>query len=631
MLDKSVNGSLNIKSFEKIDFLSIGLIVSLMVAVVYQPFYFGDELIPWLVTGKNQGFIQSLLEYSGYKPRLIFNSLWIFFSSVELPRYVPSAIVAISQTVNAILIYKLINKISNDRLVSWLAVLAFLTNRFGVVIWYDYLSGIIESLSLCFFIAGLYLLHSDRITKLKIVFALHLFVFSVLVHERYGVAIFSVVLLSAFLIESLKPYRLYLMVVSVLPIAVFILLNQVVGENDIKMGTAGQEVKAGSKMLYSFITYLGNVFFHINYGKSWFFGALNLESIYGLIVSTASAIVLFVIYIYGLAFHERKINLKKAGIFFGCIIAFIAIASLPGTDRQEGRWLQPVAAMVIIFYAYIFSKNVLAIILLFLISLNSFYFFTGSLNHIANVGSAKIAHTVGTTLTSGAAIGNNGLIIGGGNDTSWAIGGGSALGHNTYSGDLFIKANSIEDMSILIQPDNKTYIDNGFDFALIRSEQNAHHSFVFKQYPISVARLILFPENLSSLKKVTLGKSGDWQSWIFSKKTETGGELLLTKGFDGFYEENSSKLHGNLIIYNGRKINDERTTMRIQINWMNARGEFIKAFIKVVELQKEAKEYSAFISAPADAVKGLVYATLHDDSSGSGVLESVSIGLIKDN
>jgi hypothetical protein len=71
--------------------------------------------------------------------------------------------------------------------------------------------------------------------------------------------------------------------------------------------------------------------------------------------------------------------------------------------------------------------------------------------------------------------------------------------------------------------------------------------------------------------------------------------------------------------------------MRIQINWMNARGEFIKAFIKVVELQKEAKEYSAFISAPADAVKGLVYATLHDDSSGSGVLESVSIGLIKDN
>lgn len=631
MPDKSFNIQKYIQSVEKVDLFIIGLIVSLMVAVTYHPFYFGDELIPWFVTEKNYGFIQSLIEYSGYKPRLIFNSLWIAFSSMDLPRSVPAVILGITQTLNAILIYKLLTKICNDRLISWLAVIAFLTNRFGIVIWYDYLSGIIESLSLCFFLAGLYLLHSDGVGKFKVTAALLLFVACVLVHERYGVAIFSVVVLSALFIDSLRPYRLYLLVISITPIVVFIFLNQMMGENSINMGTSGQNVEAGSKVIISFITYLGNVFFQINYGKTWFFGALNLESMPGLVVSIASAVGLFAIYVYGITTRTGKFDFKKVSIYLGGIIAFIAVASLPGVDRQEGRWLQPVAAMMVIFYAYIFSRNVLMSTFLFLIGINSFYFFTGSLNDVANVGSSKIAHEIGVTLTSGASVGNNGLIIDGGSDTAWAIGGGSALGHNTYSGDLFVKANAIDDIMISIQPKNKKHIGSGFDFTLIRSEKNVHHSFVFKQYPINVARGIFSPEDLADLKKVVLGESGHWDEWVFPKTFEKSSELLLTKGFDGFYEGDVSKFHKNLLIYKAKKLDNRRTTMRIQVNWTDDKDEFMRAFIKVVELQKEAKEYSAFIDAPAGAKKGLVYATLHDDSEGSAILESVSLGLVENN
>lgn len=613
---------------EKVDFLILAIIISLMVVVTYHSFYFGDELIPWLVLERHDNFLGALSEYSGYKPRLIFNSLWITFSFFELSRFVPAAIFAISQFVTAALIYKIISNICQDRLLSWLAVLAFLTNRFGIAIWYDYLSGIIESLSLCFFLAGLYLLHHERAEKYKIISSFVLFVCCVLVHERYIAGIFVSVILSALLVDSLKPYRLHLFLASLFPALVFFLLNQTLGQNSIAMGTSGQEVGLGLKTLLSFITYLGNIFFHINYGKPWFFGALTIDSELGLKISTISALIFAIVYFTGLLYKNRQINPKKAIIYFGCIVAFVAVASLPGTDRQEARWIHPVAAMMLFLYASSFSKPTFLKLLLLLISINCFYFFSGALNGVANVTSSKIAQTLGITLTSGTLLGNKGIIIGGGNGTSWAIGGGSALGNDTYDGKLFTKANAINNKQVFLQPEGDNYIDGSFDFALIfSSERNAHQAFMFKQHSISYARTLLSPDTLSSNEKIILGKQGKWDSWIFANKQHVKGDLLLAKNFDGFFEIDASKLNNNFLIYTAKKIDDRKTTMRIQVNWMDENNQFINAFIKVVELKKESEIFSESIIAPQTAKKGLVYATLHGDSVGEAILESVEIGV----
>lgn len=614
------------------DYLLICLILILIAVSAYHPFYWGDELEPWRLVEKHIGdFNAAFWEYCQYKPRFLFSAIWIGLAAVEASRIWGMIAMLLGEVIAAFSIFYLVSRTRPERrIVAWAAVLAFISSRFGIVIWYDYLSGVIETLSFAFFISGICILASSRDIKLwQIIFGMGLLLCAVFVHERYIPAVILLGICLAIFHFDFKGNKVKLIIIialSILPGILFFIANAHFGKNSIAMGTAGRVIALNSETFLSFITYIFNVLFQTNFGLDWFVGSLSWNHYNGKIMSIISAILFACIYCCHVFHRNRIFNKKLLAICSVSALALIFVASLPGLERQEGRWMYPVLGLVIIASTTLFSERVLILFLTSIICTNGFYMFSGSLNSIANVVASRTAQSIGVSIKTFSPLSKYGVIVGEGS-TNWVINAGQPDGH------LFSLANSLSGVRLDSSLDPFAKVDNRYGFVLASDGQDKNHVPLFKMMSMSAAQVLLNAVGIMpniEAKEEVIGGANLWSQWRLAENMVSGDRLLVDSGKVGFTDLPISKIDGKILIYSAESESESAIPMRIQINWIDTNNNFISAYIKVVSVTPGIKQYSALVSAPSNATRGLVYVSLHGETVGKIWLSKVSVLKVSD-
>src|SRR5690349_22389873 len=177
------------------DHLLFWLIAFLAIAAAYHPYFFGDEINALRDTDTVGSFLKSLAISSAYKPRLIFNSIWVIGGLHDWPRWGFAAINAFCMAGAGTLTALIASRyLMATRLQIWMLLGAtVLLSRFGVMLYFDYVSGIIETLSLFLFLC-MVVLSIEAARQRIFVFmcaAVVAATAAVLVHERYMAATFA--------------------------------------------------------------------------------------------------------------------------------------------------------------------------------------------------------------------------------------------------------------------------------------------------------------------------------------------------------------------------------------------------------------------------------------------------------
>lgn len=607
------------------DYFLIGFVILLIGLITYHPFFFGDELVVWGAAEKHvDDFIGSLLEYCKYKPRFIFNSIWLLIPNFELSRLWAMLFMLAGEIVCAISIYTLSIKIKQDRLIAWLAVAAFVSSRFGIVIWYDYLSGVIETLSFAFFILSVIAISNYKETNNQklLLIALVLFLSTVFTHERYIPAVLIIGVYVALTYKISVSNRLKILSIAAIPAAGFYLANMLYGKQSIATGTAGMAVAIDYETAFAYLTYLSNILFQTNFGHDWFVGNINLNYKSGKVAAVLSTLSFSLFYFHRFKSGRAVENHKH--ILLLCILsclALIAVASLPGLGRQESRWMYPVFGLFIIICVILFTNKALINFLSLVIIFNLFYIFSGSINPIYNIYASRIAQNVGMSLKNFQPTGKRGIFLWE-KDLDWVLGAGSKSGH------LFSIANKLNGNIIDIQPINESLLDPIYEYSVIRSGKAKNGAPIFKQISLQESRLLLNPAlKLSEvgLAENILGQINSWNNWRIPENMNLSGEILLTENNASFVEAPAGSVDGKLLIYTAKTLSSESIPMRIQINWINKKNEFVASSIKVVDVGPQTNDHISLFFAPEGSVKALIYASLHNNTKDRIILQKVSI------
>ena len=129
---------------------------------------------------------------------------------------------------------------------------------------------------------------------------------------------------------------------------------------------------------------------------------------------------------------------------------------------------------------------------------------------------------------------------------------------------------------------------------------------------------------------LVLGEGMRWgDGWRWSQPPQmsaSGVVLEAVESVSGNLPVPAVELDGREITYRARlREPGPASRMRLQVNWLDASGQFISTMIKVVDVNIDAYDHRAMLSAPPGAVEGLVYANLHDGETRPVVLESISL------
>lgn len=439
--------------FSRPDLLLIFAVSIVLSWVCYHPYYFGDELTTFFPNNANRTFISEYIALNTYKPRLVFNALWAVYGVLNSPRYLPMLVNASSLAGGASLLYCIaIKRFGASRAIAMLLAGTLLTSRFGSMLYFDYLSGNIEALSLLFFLAALYyaLDTSDKDAGCPQQL-IPIFAFSclcVFVHERYIVAVFVLglsMMVNGLLVAKQVRRRLVICgaATALLPGIAFFVAGKVLDSAPISTGTAGKTVSIGLGTASSFLTYLANISLGTNFGLSWFVGSLSTSIAPGIFLIPSLAVTFSCLWILLLLGIKRPNTAWLRELLIpGAMFALTFVASLPGPSKQESRWMFPVAALLGLWIISLNRRKVGYAFLMTTLLGNVIYYATGSYRAIFNIQSSTTAERFGDIYRITRPPRAPGVIMDSPEpQTSWWLGGDTILGNDASSGLVFCRVN----------------------------------------------------------------------------------------------------------------------------------------------------------------------------------------------
>lgn len=596
------------------------------IVAVFHPFYFGDELPAFVYSGKDAAFAKSFHLLNSYKPRLVFNALWAFIGDLCVPRVAMAGLVASLWAAVMALTYAIARcELGCQRGIALMAAALAGFSRFSVMLRYDYLAGTIElGAFVCFLIVlWIVLLASERIPKNKtlVVVGVAFAMATVFIHERY---IAAFVILGAMLCIQLWVRRQFswslwclALGISILPLLFFFIATKSLSSVDITTGTAGRKISIGFDTVKVFLSYIVNVLFGTNYGEPCFVGE-KLPTVLAVGVVSASVVAwMWVIY----TIVRSSIDIRKLALLGVALIALVGVASLPGPDRQEARWMFPVAVLAGLMVAALRAGSAAKLALGVALVTQAFYMMTGHLNEMCDITASRQARDIGNAVSHIALPGSEAVVFGVPEpDISWILRGGNiGSSWSLPAGELFARANRL---SLRLVPPSAVGAADKPDFGLVRQDQGIPFRLIGRAQTF----ILLNPEEVSPEVGTTLGGGSSWEGWKWATQPSlVSGSIVLRPGFDGFVEIDAHRLDSRLLVYRAEALVDTAVPMRLQINWTKRDGTFLSATIRVVRVGRQAQNYVLPIVAPPGAEVGEVYVSLHDGASGAVIVQSVRL------
>lgn len=470
--------------------LGIGSIV--LSLLFYHPYYFGDELTPFFRTAAGGGLGTIYDNLNSYKPRLLFNAIWAVIGYLGAPRYIPMILNAIFLYSAASLLYFIACKrLGSTRAAAFMIGFTLIISRFGTMLYFDYLSGIIETLSLSLFLLALYyalgFIGANSRKLIHLVWIIALSCLMVWVHERFVVVTFVIgyfLILEAFKkSEHRRKLILAGLTTALLPLLTFFLAGRIFSSMPLFTGTAGRSIRVGSETVHVFLTYLSNTVFATNFGHPWFVGSLSLAVAPGqILIPVMAAVLLFFWVFVALQTRYKEVSWARSIMLLLAVLALISIASLPGPDKQESRWMFPVAGTLGLLIVSLNQRKATTLLLGAYLLVNATYFATGSYADIFNVPASRAASTFGDEYMKLREPAGAGLIIDAPEpQTTWWLGGDSMLSNDPMSGLVFCRANFGVNRACAFPPSAMNENTAKFDYGLkyVRGHAGTGGSFVY--------------------------------------------------------------------------------------------------------------------------------------------------------
>ena len=600
----------------------------------YHPYYFGDELYEFNVSPRGGGLLATFHALNAYKPRLLVNLLWGAVVAGDLPRWVPMLVFAGSLGIAAGLFLRLARvELSASAGASMLAAFLIVVSRFDIMLYFDYVSGTVEALALMLFLLGLSLLadpilHGRGTARLpKLMAGLLAWLLVVSVHERYIAAfagMSAVYLVRVFVVDGGRnaarqlPFAASLVA---MPVLLYVVLVKWLAQTSITTGTSNMEVSFGLQTAKVAGTYVSNLMLGSNFGPAWFVGNLNSLHPSHPTVFAISAILAALAWLLPLFRRcDRQVadgNALWAAAVLGVgALAMVIVASLPGADRQEARWMLPVLAlmMLAVLSAY---RTKSALVLIALLALSQlFYGAFGGLQTIANIQASRTARALASAINTIDPPGVAGaMLLVPEPDTSWVLG---------MNGREFCRLNLRGTNCLYPKRTASAMAPGQIDFGVSSTAMNPLESPRFRIVGDDLADATLHPEAITGGR--LLGNAGDWPGWVRGPNTQASARgLLVTAMGDTFLKLPVGGLGDGLLVYSARSAAGGAAALRLQVNWHDARDAFVSAQIEVVETSAIARNYATGVSPPPGAAYGYVYATLHEPTAAGVLIESIRL------
>lgn len=621
------------------DIFFIAILSLTAFAYAYHPYYFGDELVAIREAVRfNFKFSPAFDMLNTYKPRLVFNGIDAMLATIEASRLTHVIIVSACMVWINVIIYNIARSILKiERFVALLLILIVLTSRYGVMVYFDYIAGLIELLSLALFLSMAAITRIAIKKNLKMTYiagAIGLGILCIFTHERYVAGLFAIGGIIVFLelkkgSDSLRyNYLAFGISVFFIPLLSYILANYYFNSSSLMLGTAGQIVTISLNTLLTFFTYCLNVFLNWNFGSDWFWGSLNSQREYGRVVGGISVLVTiaFALIIVKYRMYDRSKFSIAAG-FLLTSLAFIAVASLPGSGRQEARFMLPVGVLVSLMWIVMLKERARYYLALMLLGFNCTYLFSGSYNYIYNVTGSRGARSLAQSIYNMEPMGKHGLIVGN-KDGGWIYGGSVISAVGPRLGAVFSKVNlsggqTVDPFSSEYHRDSTNY-DFGLIFVGYDSARSARYRLTSAEEAL-IATGTLSVDSLAT--KRVLGDEKSWVHWNWKvKPLQFEGVLKIEPGVEGWFPVSATELAGRWLVYTARTAESGKVPMRLQVNWHSKDGNrFISTSISVVYPSSVWKTYATHLSPPDGADIGEVYATLHDNTKGIVDVKSIEL------
>lgn len=623
-------------AFGPLDKVLWAALVAVAMAAAYHPYFFGDEISPLRDAAAAPGFLEALAKISTYKPRMVFNAIWAWGGVHEWPRWAFGAINAASIIgIGAVVAHMASRWFSATRVQVWLLLGTIVLSRFSAMFYFDYVSGIIETLSLlCFLLAVLCSAMSFQQRGWGwLVLAVGFATAAGLVHERYIAGTFALgcAVAGATWLQNWdrRTARQWVLAVTVglVPAATFLLLVKLMHALPASTGTSGQEVTLGLGTLKVFSMYIGNLFLGFNFGKPWFVGAYTMESTGGRLLALVFGVAFVVAWIgYARSVrHDHRRVLAIIGLLM-LIGAMTVMASLPGEGRQEARWMYSPAVLLALMVFCSPRALVRCVLLGLMLALAAVHWGSGALDQTANLYVSRTAKSLADGVNGLAPPGRHALLVGMGNNP-WDVGEVTGV-------HIFSRRNFGIPLEMRIYDPNDPQQRDWADMLIVRSVTDNRQVSRFAMLSGDSMQLLLAPDRVDALRgqAATVVPLGDatrgWEDWRWSTKPrEEQGQVILEdpRRLAGFLARPAAQLQGKTLVYRARLLDSAGpgSSMRLQVNWMGAGDTFLSSSIKVVEVGPEAADFAMGVQPPAGAVQALVYANLHDGQSVQVVLESV--------
>lgn len=620
-----------------IDVLLIALLTAFAFGLNFHPFFFGDELIAYELAGANDSFFSIFQQLNANKPRLVFNAIEALLAKFDAGRAIHVMLVATCMTWINVLIFTIARfRFGASRTLAWLLVFGVLTSRYGIMLYFDYLSGLIETLSTALFLSTALmasLAYRGEFNSRWAIAALITAIIIGLVHERYMVGLLGIgcVIVAAEYLGTPARRRMgvacWAAALGLVPLVCYWLAIKAAGSLSITTVGGDQQVSLGADTLWTTLTYSYNVLLGGNYGPAWLWGQYNYLHPVGTLLGLLTALVTVLILVTAFV---RK-GFAEHGLWFALglgtvIVAFIAVASLAGTVRQDARFMFPVGILVLIAWFFVFRLWWRHVAIGLVLATNLIYLALGSHNSMMYVYSSRGANSLASSLLAMKGPGKNGIVIGN-PDNLFTVGGGYAWTGTARKGATFSAVNL--DSSVHIDPyvEGDSVDENLYDFGLVFTGLGPSGAAVYRWVSMDIVKGMVGSLDLGNFPvKRSLGSSDTWNDWKWRSPPElVDGALKLAAGVEGRLSVPAQDLDEHWLVMRARAQDQLQAPMRLQVNWHTKEDRLLSVTSRIVTPGEAWSSYSTMLYAPPGADFGYVYATLHGEPAGVVEVQAIEL------